>query len=102
MIFTVVLAPMAYKTDVPNTTWDTTDPGGTYRPNEPPVDTCGTYFDPLDILKRDPVVQGLLDTALGIFQRFIPESLVEKWVQYTNESIVYVRRPVQQNARSKC
>ena len=91
---------MPRETDVPNTVWDTTNPGGTYRPNEPPVDTYGTHFNPLDIQKRDPVVQGLPDTALGIFQRFIPESLVEKWVKYTNESIVYVRGPVQQKARS--
>ena len=58
---------MPRKTDVLNTTWDTTDPSGTYRPNEPPVDTYGVNFDPLDIPKRDPIVRGLLDTALGIF-----------------------------------
>ena len=69
---------MPRETDVPGTMWDTTDPGGTYRPDEPPVSTHGTEFDPLDIPKRDPVVRGLPDTALGIFQRFIPESLVEK------------------------
>ena len=85
----------------PATLTDTTDPSGTYRPNEPPVDTYGADFDPLDIPKRDPIVWGLLDTALGIFQRFIPEVLVEKWVKYTNESIVYVHRLVQQKARSK-
>jgi len=92
---------MPLNTDVPDTIWDTTDPGGTYRPNEPPVSTKGTEFDPLDIPKRDPVVQGLPDTALGIFQRFVPESLVEKWVKYTNEAIVYVRGPVQQKARTE-
>ena len=92
---------MPRKTDVLNTTWDTTDPSGTYRPNEPPVDTCGTEFNPLDIQKRDPVVRGLSDTALGIFQRFVPASLVEKWVKYTNEAIVYIPRPVQRQARSK-
>ena len=58
---------MPRKIDVPNTTWDTTDPGGTYRLNEPLVNTCGTHFDSLDIQKRDPVVQGLPDTTLGIF-----------------------------------
>jgi len=58
---------MPRNTDVPNTVWDTTDPGGTYRPNEPPVNTCGASFDSLDIQKRDPVVRGLPDTALGIF-----------------------------------
>ena len=40
---------MPRNTDVPNTVWDTTDPGGIYRPNEPPVDTRGANFDPLDI-----------------------------------------------------
>ena len=47
---------MPQETDVPNATWDTTDPGGTYRLNEPPVDTYGTKFDPLNIPKRDPIV----------------------------------------------
>ena len=58
---------MPRKTDVPGTTWDTTDLGGTYRPNEPPVEAFRTEFNPLDILKRDPVIRGLPDTALGIF-----------------------------------
>ena len=69
---------MPQETDVPNTVWDTTDPGGIYRPNEPPLSTIGTEFKPLNIQKRDPVVQGLSDTTLGIFQRFVPKSLVEK------------------------
>ena len=85
---------MARETDVPDTVWDTTDPGGTYRPNEPPVIASGTEFNPLDIQQRDPTVRGLPDTALGIFQRFVPESLVEKWVEYTNDAIVYIPRPV--------
>ena len=58
---------MPPKPDVPGTTWDTTDLGGTYRPNEPPVMTSGATFKPLDIPKRDPIVRGLLDTTLGIF-----------------------------------
>ena len=92
---------MPRKTDVLGITWDTTDLGGTYRLNEPPVEAFGATFEPLDIPKRDPVVRGLPDTALGIFQRFVPESLVEKWVEYTNEAIVYIPRPVQQHARSE-
>ena len=58
---------MPCETDVPNTVWDTTDPGGTYRPNELPVDTCGIEFIPLDIPKRDPTVRGLPDIAIDIF-----------------------------------
>ena len=85
---------MPRKTDVPGITQDTTDPGGTYRPDEPPVEAFGATFKPLDIPKRDPIVRSLLDTALGIFLRFVPESLVEKWVEYTNEAIVYIRKPV--------
>ena len=69
---------MPRKTDVPDTAWDTTDPGGTYRPNEPPVNASRTKFDPLDIPKRDPIIRDLLDTVLVIFQRFVPERLVEK------------------------
>ena len=93
---------MPQETDVLNKVWDSTDPGGTYRPNEPPVDTYGTKFNPLDIPKRDPtVIQRLPNTPLDIFRRFVPESLVEKWVRYTNESIMYIRGPVQQNARTK-
>ena len=58
---------MSPKPDVPGITWDTTNPGGMYRLNEPPLKASGAAFKPLDIPKRDPVVRGLLDTALGIF-----------------------------------
>ena len=92
---------MPTEIDILNTTWDITDPGGTYRPDEPPVDTHGTEFNPLDIQERAPVVRGLPDTALDIFRRFVPEGLVEKWVEYTNESIAYVRGPVQESSRSE-
>ena len=47
---------MPQETDVPGTTWDTTDLGGTYRPNEPPINTYGIEFSPLDISNRDPIV----------------------------------------------
>ena len=47
---------MPQETDVLGTTWDTTDPGDTYRPNEPSVNTYGTEFSPLNISKRDPIV----------------------------------------------
>ena len=47
---------MPDESDVPGIIWDTTDLGGTYRPNEPPISTRGTEFNPLYIQKRVPVV----------------------------------------------
>ena len=47
---------MPPQTDVLGTTWDTTDLGGTYRLDEPPVEAFRAAFEPLDIQKRDPVV----------------------------------------------
>src|SRR5437667_2387006 len=72
--------------DIPNTRFDTTDPGGTYRPNEPPEAKRGTQFKPFGIEARQPTIRYLPDTPLDIFQLFIPESLVQRWVEYTNEA----------------
>jgi len=47
---------MPRESDIPNTRFDTTDPGGTYRPNEPPVATRGTVFEPFEVEAREPIV----------------------------------------------
>ena len=67
---------MPRESDIPNTRFDTTNPGGTYRPNEPPMAKRGTKFKPFEIEAREPTIRYLLDTLLDIFQLFILESLV--------------------------
>ena len=59
---------MAREIDILGIIWDTTDPSGIYRLNEPPVKAIRTKFKPLNILKRDPITRGLLDTTLDIFR----------------------------------
>ena len=65
-------------TDVPNAIYDRTDPGGTYRPDELPVPTCGIEFNPINIPSREPILSSNLpEKAIDIFKLFVPESLVE-------------------------
>ena len=65
--------------DVPNATYDRTDPGGTtYRPNLQPTTMQGAQFEPLTVEFRAPVVQKLPDNPLSIFHLLVPESLVEE------------------------
>ncbi|KEY74609.1 hypothetical protein S7711_05040 [Stachybotrys chartarum IBT 7711] len=59
---------------------------GTYRPNLPPVPTHGTHFEPLEMPYREPEFKALPPTALQLFQAFVPEPLVNRWVDYTNKA----------------
>lgn len=59
----------------------------TCRPNKPPVEARGVEFYPLQAPHCEPSIQPLPSSALALFQHFIPESLVEKWVKYTNEAL---------------
>ncbi|KJZ68721.1 hypothetical protein HIM_11887 [Hirsutella minnesotensis 3608] len=57
----------------------------TCRPEEPPLTTRGTEFKPFEVPFRAPEVRPLPNTPLALFETFIPLSLVEKWVQWTNQ-----------------
>ncbi|KAJ0128813.1 Uncharacterized protein HZ326_28094 [Fusarium oxysporum f. sp. albedinis] len=53
----------------------------TGRPNFKPATTCGSEFFPLQ-----PEQRSLPVSPVDLFQQFIPVSLVERWVSYTNEA----------------
>lgn len=80
------LAELSDFIDFKNTEDDEPDPGGTCRPHLPPLTTKGSTFKPMHPPVRDPVIQDVPDDPVVLFHRFLPESLVEQWVQYTNES----------------
>ncbi|EGU88224.1 hypothetical protein FOXB_01258, partial [Fusarium oxysporum f. sp. conglutinans Fo5176] len=56
----------------------------TCRPVFNPATRCGAYFLPMEMPLRDLEVKPLPHTPLQLFQLFLPYSLVERWVQYTN------------------
>jgi hypothetical protein len=62
------------------------DADSTYRPNIGPTDDVGSQFEPFDVPDRDFAVrQPLPPTPIQLFQQFLPEHIVERWVHYTNE-----------------
>jgi hypothetical protein len=63
------------------------DADSTYRPDIKPTDAVGSQFEPFNVPDRDFLVrQPLPPTPLQLFQQFLPEQLVERWVHYTNEA----------------
>ncbi|KJZ69067.1 hypothetical protein HIM_11536 [Hirsutella minnesotensis 3608] len=56
----------------------------TVRPQFDPEPKRGPEFTPFPVPEREPQVQQLPPTPLLLFQLFLPISLVEKWVGYTN------------------
>jgi hypothetical protein len=58
----------------------------TCRPVFDPVRDSARVFTPLVMTLVEPLVQPLPSTPLSLIQQFIPISLVEKWVRYTNEA----------------
>lgn len=59
----------------------------TYRPEAPPVTAAGSRFEPLEIgPNREPQVAALPVTPLKLFQEFVPEWLVKKWIGYTKDT----------------
>lgn len=56
----------------------------TYRPVFSPTTSYGAYFLPSTMPSRDLHINTLPQTPLELFQLFIPYSLVESWVRYTN------------------
>jgi hypothetical protein len=58
----------------------------TVRPSFEPEPERGPDFTPFCVPEREPQVRQLPPTRLLLFQQFLPESLVEDWVGYTNNS----------------
>ncbi|KJZ70308.1 hypothetical protein HIM_10315 [Hirsutella minnesotensis 3608] len=57
----------------------------TCRQAEPPLTARGTKFEPFDVPFRPPTVRPLPNTPLALFEAFVPLSLVETWVEWTNK-----------------
>ena len=64
-----------------------------------PMKEKGSTFMPLPMAHRDYRVQQLPDSPLDLFQAFLPESLVEDWAKYTNESLPTDPQPRQWESR---
>jgi hypothetical protein len=64
------------------------DEDSTVRPDFKPTDYCGTHFDPFPIEHRDFNIHKLPSTPLKLLQTLLPEWLIEKWVDYTNNGVV--------------
>lgn len=60
---------------------------GTVRPNAQPDPQRGTHFIPFLVEQRDPVIEPLPLTPIELFQAFISEPLVKRWVDYTNKGM---------------
>ena len=73
--------------DVPDSKFDPTDPGGTYRPDILPSPSKGMKFRPVNVQRREPVFKDIPDSPLDLFKRFVPESVVEEWVETTNSTV---------------
>ncbi|EEU34869.1 uncharacterized protein NECHADRAFT_98099 [Fusarium vanettenii 77-13-4] len=59
----------------------------TRRPAFPPVEDRGFDFQPFQVPRRELVVKQLPQNPLSLFQHFIPISLVNSWVKYTNDRV---------------
>lgn len=66
---------------------DPNDPGGTSRPNLPPSKKRGKEWHMHKMDVREPVTKDLPDTALGIFQAFLPDFIVQEWADATNAHV---------------
>ncbi|KAG5753082.1 hypothetical protein H9Q70_004257 [Fusarium xylarioides] len=61
----------------------------TARPKLKPSQQRGYHFEPLDLEERDPDISTIASQAaepVDLFLQFLPEKIVEKWVQYTNKA----------------
>lgn len=58
------------------------DPTGV--PNFPPEEGRGDDFQPFNLEYRDFKINPLPKEPLELFQLFIPISLIQSWVKYTN------------------
>ncbi|KEY74866.1 hypothetical protein S7711_09810 [Stachybotrys chartarum IBT 7711] len=58
-----------------------------------PVAACGSVFYPFKLDLRHPLLSTLPASPVDLFQLFLPVSLVESWVRYTNEAPEPARGP---------
>ncbi|KAG5793277.1 hypothetical protein H9Q69_007677 [Fusarium xylarioides] len=61
----------------------------TARPDEESATQRGYHFEPLNLEERDPDISTIASQAaapVDLFLQFLPEKIVEKWVQYINEA----------------
>lgn len=65
----------------------------TCRPDKEPVEARGYEFKPFQPTYREAIIRALPLSPLLLFQLFIPESLVEKWVKYTNKAAATLDPP---------
>jgi hypothetical protein len=92
---------MSAKTEVID---DSTDPGGTLRPNLPPEPTVGTHFEPLKCLQFDfrinlpPNVNA--HDPIAIFDLFFTPEQMCILVENTNNAGPYWRRIGPHNAHA--
>ncbi|KFA69079.1 hypothetical protein S40285_10884 [Stachybotrys chlorohalonatus IBT 40285] len=61
------------------------DPG-TVVESKKPSDTIGQFFEQFPKQHRDFRIHDLPTSPLKLFQVFLPESLVENWARYTNNT----------------
>jgi Na+-transporting NADH:ubiquinone oxidoreductase subunit NqrF len=64
------------------------DPTGV--PNFPPEEGCGDDFQPFNLEYRDFKINPLPKEPLELFQLFVPISLVQSWIKYTNSWVTYL------------
>jgi len=63
-----------------------TEPAVANGPADPQAAAGSTQFTPFIVPHRETQIQLLPTTPLLLFQSFIPVSMVERWVEYTNEA----------------
>ncbi|KAI8710682.1 hypothetical protein NCS52_01549000 [Fusarium sp. LHS14.1] len=57
----------------------------TRRPAFLPTEDRGFDFQPFEVPRRELIIKQLPQNPLSLFQHFIPISLVNSWVKYTND-----------------
>lgn len=65
----------------------------TGRPDFKAVAACGSAFYPFKLEQRHPFLSALPASPVDLFQLFLPVSLIQGWVSYTNEAPEPTRGP---------
>ncbi|KAI6751881.1 hypothetical protein HG531_006577 [Fusarium graminearum] len=64
------------------------DPTGV--PIFPPEESCGRDFQPFHLQHRDFKIKALPQEPLELFQLFLPISLIQSWIEYTNSWVAHL------------
>jgi hypothetical protein len=59
-------------------------------PNFPPEESCGRDFQPFHLQYRDFKIEALPQEPLKLFQLFLPISLIQSWIEYTNSWVAHL------------